>query len=98
MLAIVILYLADGNLGLVFFNVLLIVMGFLSFLLTVILTFRTMPYAPLLYFVFHFFKSIFFFAPFFLSAVWYALDAYGRSELTFLFLSIVSISAGPFFS
>jgi hypothetical protein len=33
-----------------------------------------------------------------LSAVWYALDAYGRSELTFLFLSIVSISAGPFFS
>ena len=51
-LAIVILYLADGNLGLVFFNVLLSVMGFLSFLLTVILTFRTMPYAPLLYFFF----------------------------------------------
>ena len=70
MLAIVILYLADGNLGLVFLNVLLIVMGFLSFLLTVILTFRTMPYAPLLYFFFKKKKS--FPEPFvFNPAVWY---------------------------
>ncbi len=47
-LIIVMLYLADGNVGLVFFNVILSVMGILSFILTVVLTFRTMPYAPLL--------------------------------------------------